>query len=94
MFDLLEAAVHQRKALLTDETNAVRLIDGAGDGLPGVILETYADRWLLSTTTDRIPPQVRNGSGTGTFPVTGNASTSIKRNPHPSCAAPRSRNRS
>jgi 23S rRNA (cytosine1962-C5)-methyltransferase len=58
MFDLLEAAVHQRKALLTAETNALRLVDGAGDGLPGVILETYADRWLLSTTSDRIPQQV------------------------------------
>ena len=59
MFDLLDAAVAKRKSLLTDQTNAVRLIDGAGDGLPGVFLETYADRWLLSTTTGHIAPQVR-----------------------------------
>ena len=59
MFELLDAAIAKRKPILTDETNAVRLIDGAGDGLPGVFLETYAGRWLLSTTTDSIPPQVR-----------------------------------
>jgi 23S rRNA (cytosine1962-C5)-methyltransferase len=59
MRELLDAAVSKRKSLLTDETNALRLIDGAGDGLPGVFLETYAGRWLLSTTTDSIPPQVR-----------------------------------
>lgn len=59
MRELLNAAVAKRHSLLTKETDAVRLVDGAGDGLPGVFLETYAGRWLLSTTTDRIPPDVR-----------------------------------
>jgi 23S rRNA (cytosine1962-C5)-methyltransferase len=59
MRELLDAAIAKRKSILTDETNAVRLIDGAGDGLPGVFLESYAGRWLLSTTTDSIPQQVR-----------------------------------
>jgi 23S rRNA (cytosine1962-C5)-methyltransferase len=59
MFDLLEAAVAKRDSLLTDANDAVRLIDGAGDGLPGILLESYAGLWLLSTTTDSIPPQVR-----------------------------------
>lgn len=63
MPDALDAAVAKRKPLLTDETNAVRLIDGAGDGFPGVFLETYAGRWLLSTSGDRIPPQVREWLG-------------------------------
>ncbi len=56
MFDLLEAAVAKRDSLLTDATDAVRLVDGAGDGLPGVFLETYAGRCLLSTPGDSIPP--------------------------------------
>jgi 23S rRNA (cytosine1962-C5)-methyltransferase len=56
MFDLLEAAVAKRDPLLSDATDAVRLIDGAGDGLPGVFLETFAGRWLLSTSGDAIPP--------------------------------------
>lgn len=59
MFELLDAAVAKRNALLTDQTDAVRLVDGAGDGAPGVFLETYAGRWLLSTTTDSIAPQLR-----------------------------------
>jgi 23S rRNA (cytosine1962-C5)-methyltransferase len=56
MRNLLEKSVAQRQALLSTDTDAVRLIDGAGDGLPGLILETYAGRWLLSTTTGQTPP--------------------------------------
>jgi 23S rRNA (cytosine1962-C5)-methyltransferase len=58
MRELLEAAVARRASLVTEETSAVRLIDGAGDGLPGLILESFAGRWLLSTTTATIPPAV------------------------------------
>lgn len=59
MRKLLEAAIARRSLLITAENNAVRLIDGAGDGFPGLFLESYADRWLLSTTTRSIPPGVR-----------------------------------
>lgn len=56
MRNLLEKSVARRQPLLTEATNAVRLVDGAGDGLPGLILETYAGRWLLSTATAQTPP--------------------------------------
>ena len=59
MHQLLENAVAKRAALLTPETNAIRIIDGAGDGLPGLILETYAGHWLVSTTGSHLAPQVR-----------------------------------
>jgi len=59
MIDLLQTAVAKRARLLTPETNAVRLIDGGGDGLPGLILETYAGRWLVSTSGPQLAPQVR-----------------------------------
>jgi 23S rRNA (cytosine1962-C5)-methyltransferase len=58
MRHLLEAAAAQRSPILTPQTNAVRLVDGGGDGLPGIYLETYADRLLLSTTTRQIPRPV------------------------------------
>jgi len=58
MRELLNAAVAKRKPLLTEQTDAVRLIDGAGDGLPGVFLETFAGRWLLSTTANTVPAAV------------------------------------
>jgi 23S rRNA (cytosine1962-C5)-methyltransferase len=56
---LLQKAIARRSSLLTPETDAVRLIDGAGDGLPGLYLETFAGNWLVSTTTNHIAPQVR-----------------------------------
>lgn len=59
MHALLQKAVTRRASLLTPETTAVRLVDGAGDGLPGLILETFAGHWLVSTTTNHIAPQVR-----------------------------------
>jgi len=52
-----QAAMAKRAPILTGGTNALRLIDGAGDGLPGIILETFADHWLLSTADARpLPP--------------------------------------
>lgn len=56
MRDLLNAAVARRSSRLTAETNALRLIDGAGDGLAGLFLETFDRRLLVSTTTPHVPP--------------------------------------
>ncbi len=60
MHHLLQNAVAKRATLLGSSTNAVRLIDGTGDGLPGLFLETFAGRWLVSTTTSHLVPQVRD----------------------------------
>ena len=56
---LSSTALAKRGSLLNQETDAVRLIDGAGDQLPGITLETFADRWLLSTNDDFIPSEIR-----------------------------------
>jgi 23S rRNA (cytosine1962-C5)-methyltransferase len=56
--ELMEAALARRDAILSSDTDAVRLFDGAGDGLPDVFLETFAGRWLLSSTSDRLSPQL------------------------------------
>ena len=56
MRHLLEAALAKRVPLRQPGTNALRLIDGEGDGLPGLELEDFAGRWLLSTR-DRTPPR-------------------------------------
>jgi 23S rRNA (cytosine1962-C5)-methyltransferase len=60
MIDLLQTAVAKRAHLLDSAANAVRLVDGAGDGLPGLILETYAGHWLVSTNGDLLAPAVRS----------------------------------
>lgn len=56
MPDRYTTALRRRHPLPDLETNALRLIDGEGDGLPGVFLETYAGHWLVSTTGTVIPP--------------------------------------
>ena len=61
--DLIDAAIANRAPFLTEETDAVRLIDGPGDGLPGILLESYADRWLLSTTGGVIAPELSDWLG-------------------------------
>lgn len=55
MRHLLEAALARRAPLRRSGTDAWRLIDSEGDDLPGLELEDYAGKWLLSTR-DRQPP--------------------------------------
>lgn len=57
MLQLLESAVARRSPILSKDTDAARLIDGAGDGIPHLILESFAGRDLVSTTTGDLPPQ-------------------------------------
>ena len=44
--DRIEAAISRRKSL-RKITNARRLINGLGDGLPGLVLEQYDDRCVI-----------------------------------------------
>jgi 23S rRNA (cytosine1962-C5)-methyltransferase len=55
MLDLVLAAVAKREPLLSATTHALRLIDGGGDGLPGITLETYAGNGLLATAGTSVP---------------------------------------
>ena len=58
---LLDDAVSKRaKILSSGETNAVRLVDGAGDGIPGFALEEYAGRWMAMTPGSEIAAQVKD----------------------------------
>lgn len=49
MNSLLTKAINQRTPLLTEETNSLRLFDGAGDGMLDVYLDQLGPHWLLST---------------------------------------------
>lgn len=53
---IAETALARRGAIRAGDTDALRLIDGAGDGLPGVVLEDFAGRWLVSTADARPLP--------------------------------------
>ena len=60
MSQLLSAALHTRKHLNFGDTNAFRLVDGSGDGLPEIFLDSFADRWLLSTQSTHLPSPIRS----------------------------------
>jgi len=45
----VSAAIQKRQSILNDDTSALRLFDGIGDGQDGFFLETYAEHWLVST---------------------------------------------
>lgn len=57
---LFDAAIAKRQHLLDSSTDAIRLFDGSGDGLSDVFLETFADRWVLSTRNKQIPKELRD----------------------------------
>ena len=57
---ILGASVGRREGLLDGRTDAVRLVDGAGDGVPGFALEEYAGRWMAMTPGSEIRADVKD----------------------------------
>ena len=55
----LQNALQKRTSTLGSETNALRLVDGDGDGLPGIFLDTFADRWVVSTRDPHLPTEIK-----------------------------------
>jgi 23S rRNA (cytosine1962-C5)-methyltransferase len=49
MESLAITASQRRSTIRTNDTDALRLVDGAGDGIPGIIVEEFAGRMLVST---------------------------------------------
>ncbi|MDE0835493.1 MAG: class I SAM-dependent methyltransferase [Akkermansiaceae bacterium] len=69
--NLLDDAVEKREEVLCGgKTDAVRLVDGAGDGVPGFALEEYAGRWMAMTPGSEIALGVKDwlkGSGRSVY---------------------------
>lgn len=57
---LLDEAVERRERILDGKTDAVRLVDGAGDGVPGFTLETYAGKWMAMTPGGEIRGEIKD----------------------------------
>lgn len=43
----LARALHLRRALLPEDTTGYRLVNGEGDGLPGLVMDVYADTAVI-----------------------------------------------
>jgi 23S rRNA (cytosine1962-C5)-methyltransferase len=50
-------AADRRRTIRSDQTNAVRLFDGAGDGFPGLNIDDFAGRWIVQTL-DKSEPAI------------------------------------
>ncbi|QTN34331.1 class I SAM-dependent rRNA methyltransferase [Akkermansiaceae bacterium] len=58
---VLDKAMAGREGILCGgATNALRLVDGAGDGLPGFALEAYAGKWMAMTPGSEIRADVKD----------------------------------
>jgi 23S rRNA (cytosine1962-C5)-methyltransferase len=57
----IDGALALRSRLLADETNACRLINGEGDGLPGLVVDRYDDILVVQIATlgmEKLKPRV------------------------------------
>ncbi len=55
----IEAAADARDTLFGDDTDGYRLIHGPGDGLPGVVVDRYADTLVLKLYAASFVPHLR-----------------------------------
>ncbi len=59
LIQLLDRAIQRRTPLELLDTNALRLVDGSGDDLPGLTIDEFAGRRLLSTSEPELPPDLQ-----------------------------------
>ena len=55
--DIVLKAIAKRKSLIDEDTNALRLFDGVGDGAADLFLETFANRWVISNREGDLSPE-------------------------------------
>jgi 23S rRNA (cytosine1962-C5)-methyltransferase len=48
-------AAKKRQNIRSSQTNALRLMDGAADGVSGLIIDDFAGRWIAQTLNEREP---------------------------------------
>ncbi len=53
--DKIRIASNKRNAIREDATNALRLFDGSGDGLPDLVIDDFAGHWIVQTMDERRP---------------------------------------
>ena len=63
-FDQILNRAARKRALIpsisSGETNAYRLLDGEGDGVPGLCIDVYAGHWLVQTRDIPFPDSLRD----------------------------------
>ena len=86
---LLQKARARRSPLPDADTDILRLLDGSGDGAPGLFLDTFAGRLLLSTRSPSLPPAWREAlAATGQAAHWKRLDQNQKDSPAPLCGPP------
>jgi 23S rRNA (cytosine1962-C5)-methyltransferase len=57
------AAIDKRRSIRSPDTNAIRLVDGSGDGLVDFIIDDFAGRWLMQTKSRSTPAVLPSSLG-------------------------------
>lgn len=66
MLDALAEASAKRDGIRAGGTDALRLVDGAADGLPGIEIDSFAGHWLVQTRDrDTFPPGLESANPDG-----------------------------
>jgi len=59
----LHRAIAARASIRAANTDALRLVDGAGDGIDGIEIDDFAGRWLVQTRDSSFPAWLRGLPG-------------------------------
>jgi 23S rRNA (cytosine1962-C5)-methyltransferase len=59
----LKRAIARRETIRQSGTNALRLVDGRGDGIEGIEIDDFAGRWLVQTREGIFPEWLRGAEG-------------------------------
>ena len=51
----IRCAAEKRRTIRENQTDALRIFDGSGDGLSGLLIDDFAGRWLVQTFDGRAP---------------------------------------
>ena len=62
MLEKLACAMRLRDDLRKTGTNALRIVDGAGDGIGDIAVDDFAGRWLVETRGGNFPEWLKNAT--------------------------------
>lgn len=58
MLEKINRAIRLREAIRTTDTDALRVVDGAGDGFGGMAIDDFGGHWLVETKGGELPEEL------------------------------------
>jgi 23S rRNA (cytosine1962-C5)-methyltransferase len=67
MLDQLEVALRRRRPIREKATDALRIVDGPGDGFEDLEIDDFAGHWLVQTRGSRVPDWLKETGARSIF---------------------------